>query len=126
MPTCWLPFASLSGYDRTMKSPRAPLFLERETYRRRRLMDAARILPVVGLVMILLPVLWTGREGGMTTAGESVYLFALWIALILAAGLLSRPLRAALRRETAPPTASTPAAPADPATKDQGRPDSAP
>ena len=86
-----------------MKAPRAPLFLERETYRRRRLMDAARILPVVGLVMILLPVLWTGGAAGMTTAGQTVYLFVLWIGLILAAGLLSRPLRAALRRETTPP-----------------------
>ncbi len=105
MPSYWLPCASLPGYDRPMKAPRAPLFLERKTYRRRRLMDAARILPVVGLVMILLPVLWSSSEGGIGTAGETVYLFVLWIGLILAAGLLSRPLRAALRRETTPPAA---------------------
>ncbi len=86
-----------------MKSPRAPLFLERQTYRRRRLMDAARILPVLGFVLILLPVLWSGSgdpaSGGIGTAAEAVYLFGLWLVLILAAALLSRALRAALRRE---------------------------
>lgn len=81
-----------------MKPPRAPLFLERETYRRRRLMDAGRILPVVGFVALLLPVLWT-RSGRMGTAGEMVYIFALWPLLVLAAAALSGPLRAALRRE---------------------------
>ena len=34
-----------------MKPPRAPLFLERETYRRRRIMDGARILPVAGFAI---------------------------------------------------------------------------
>ena len=81
-----------------MKPPRAPLFLHRETYRRRRIMDAARILPVIGFVLILLPVLWTqGRA--LSTAAEAVYLFILWLLLVLAAALLSRPLRAALTRD---------------------------
>ncbi|WP_370344001.1 hypothetical protein [Pararhodobacter marinus] len=81
-----------------MKTPRPPLFLERSTYRRRRMMDAARILPVVGFVLILLPVLWT-HSGGFGTAGEAVYLFGLWGLLIVAAALLSAPLRGALRRD---------------------------
>lgn len=81
-----------------MKPPRAPLFLERDTYRRRRLMDAARILPVVGFVLILLPVLWT-RGRALSTATEAIYLFVLWLVLVIAAALLSRPLRAALGRE---------------------------
>jgi len=81
-----------------MRRPRPPLFLERETYRRRRIMDGARVLPVLGFVLVLLPVLWTsgGRQG---TAGEATYLFLLWLGLILAAALLSRPLRGALRRD---------------------------
>ena len=83
-----------------MKPPRAPLFLERDTYRRSRLMDAARILPVAGFVLILLPVLWT-QGGHMGTAGEALYLFALWLGLVIAAALLSRPLRAAQRRDAA-------------------------
>ena len=101
-----------------MKPPRAPLFLERETYRRRRIMDGARILPVAGFVLILLPVLWTrgGDPGTPTgpatgTAAEAVYLFALWLVLILVAALLARPLRAAIRRDGASPLAPGQTAP---------------
>jgi peptidoglycan/LPS O-acetylase OafA/YrhL len=96
-----------------MTNRRSPLFLERETYRRRRIMDGARVLPVLGFVLILLPVLWT-QGGQMGTAGEAVYLFVLWFLLILAAALLSRPLRSALRRETTRPVPETPPAPVDP------------
>lgn len=96
-----------------MKQPRAPLFLERQSYRRRRLMDAGRILPVAGFLLVLLPALWTSGRGGHT-AGEAIYLFGLWLALILAAALLSRPLRAALEREATQPPPADPAEPADP------------
>ena len=75
-----------------MSRPRAPLFLERESYRRRRLMDAARVLPVIGLVLFLLPALWR-QNGDPNTGSEALYLFAVWAGLILAAGLLARPLR---------------------------------
>jgi hypothetical protein len=89
-----------------MARSRAPLFLERQVYRRRRLMDAARMLPVLGLVALLLPALWS-RDGETGTAAEAVYLFGLWALLILAAVLLSRPLRDAQDRE-APPAVSPP------------------
>jgi len=84
-----------------MAAPRAPLFLERQGYRRRRLMDAARVLPVAGMVALLLPVLWTG-DGQTSTASEALYMFGLWLALIVSALALSRPLRAAIDREKAP------------------------
>jgi hypothetical protein len=77
-----------------MSRPPSPLFLEREAYRRRRLADAARILPVLGLVLFLLPALWR-QPGDPNTATEAVYLFAVWALLILAAALLARPLRRA-------------------------------
>ena len=77
-----------------MSDGRRPVFLERQVYRRRRLMDGARILPVAGLVAMLLPVLWAG-SGEATTAREAIYLFGIWFLLILAAFLLSRPLREA-------------------------------
>jgi hypothetical protein len=93
-----------------MSRQHAPLFLERETYRRRRLMDAARILPVLGMVLFLLPALWR-RAGDPNTAAESLYLFAVWGMLILAAGLLARP----LRRTDAPRRAAPPLAPPSPA-----------
>lgn len=85
-----------------MNTRRTPLYLEREKYRRRRIMDGARVLPVLGFVLVLLPVLWT-QGGQMGTAGEAVYVFVLWLCLILAAGLLSRPLRASLNRESPRP-----------------------
>ena len=99
MAICWLRCASWWVYDRAMKPPRAPLFLERQTYRRRRLMDAARILPVLGFVLILLPVLWT-RGAALSAATEAIYLFVLWLLLVIVAALMSRPLRSALGRET--------------------------
>jgi len=92
-----------------MPPPPGPLFLERQVYRRRRLMDAARMLPVLGLVALLLPALWS-RDGQTSTAAEAVYLFGLWALLILAAVLLSRPLRDTQEREA--PPAVPPAAPA--------------
>lgn len=74
-----------------MKTPqRQPLFLARQTYRRRRLMDAARMLPVAGILLLLLPMLWTPRPGApRLTAGDGIYLFVIWAVLILAARLLA-------------------------------------
>ncbi|MCG6884137.1 MAG: hypothetical protein LJE62_10335 [Silicimonas sp.] len=63
-----------------------PEFLEREAYRRRRLADAARVLPFFGLVLLLLPGLW------QTTSGALVYIFTVWGVLILIAAWLSRQL----------------------------------
>jgi len=91
-----------------MKPPRSPQFLARESYRIRRLMDAARFLPVFGLVLLLLP-LMRGTSGADVppTATETVYLFAVWIGLILAAFLMSL----GLRRTLDPPKAAKPAKP---------------
>jgi hypothetical protein len=70
-----------------------PLFLARRAYRRRRMMDAARILPVVGAVLFMLPVLWRPAETTLAdTAPGAIYLFAVWVLLILAAVLLARAL----------------------------------
>jgi hypothetical protein len=79
-----------------MKRPRAPLFLERRSYRRRRLGDAARLLPVFGLILVLLPLLWSPDATGAArlTAWEGVYLFAVWALLIVVAAILSRALAA--------------------------------
>ncbi len=67
-----------------MKS--SPLFLARAVYRRRRLRDAARLLPLLGLLLVLLPGL--GREDG-SNAYDAVYLFVIWFLLILAAALIA-------------------------------------
>lgn len=69
-----------------MKEPQERLFLARESYRRRRMMDAARILPVAGILFFALPLLWTAPR---TSVGW-IYLFTVWLLLILIAFVLSR------------------------------------
>ena len=77
-----------------MRSPGGPLFLAKSVYRRRRLNDAARLLPVFGALLIFLPVLWAPADGAKaaTTTG-GLYLFGIWLALIGAAALLAPGLR---------------------------------
>lgn len=71
--------------------PQRPLFLARNGYRRRRIMDAARALPLLGAFLFLIPLLWSGPDGGpaQTRVGV-VYLFAIWAFLIGGAAWLSR------------------------------------
>ncbi|SMX42999.1 hypothetical protein [Actibacterium lipolyticum] len=57
-------------------------------------MDAARLLPILGLFLFMMPLLrQTG--GPAATAGIVVYIFAVWFVLIILAGLLSRRLHRA-------------------------------
>ena len=76
-----------------MSEPRRHLFVERQTYRRRRLQDAARFLPVLGIVLILVPLLWAEGPEGVSMSGAIRYLFILWAALVAAALVLSLYLR---------------------------------
>lgn len=76
------------------KSGRRPLFLDPDRYRRRRLMDASRMLPVLGAFLFLLPVFWRPDVSGHSTAVEGVYLFVVWALLILLAALFARRLSA--------------------------------
>ncbi|MDU8913732.1 hypothetical protein [Aestuariicoccus sp. MJ-SS9] len=78
--------------------PRPPLFLERQSYRRRRLRDAARALPVLGMLLWLVPVIWptgpgTGQGTGVTSSSALIYIFGVWALLAGAAALLSLRLR---------------------------------
>lgn len=69
------------------------LFVERQTYRRRRLQDAARFLPVLGIVLMMVPLLWSEGAEGVTMSGAVIYLFLIWAALVAAAMVLSLYLR---------------------------------
>jgi hypothetical protein len=75
-----------------MKAPRNQVFLERRSYRMRRLGDAARLLPVLGLVLFLLPLFWGPDASGQPrfTAWDGLYLFVIWGGLIGLAAILSR------------------------------------
>jgi hypothetical protein len=73
-----------------------PLFLARRSYRRRRMMDAARILPLAGGLLVFVPLIWNPQPG---TAATGLYLFWIWMALICAAFALARGLGPALEAE---------------------------
>lgn len=64
-------------------------FLERQSYRRRRLIDTIRIVPVLGAMLWSVPLLWpTPEEGGDTVASSDaiVYIFLVWLGLVLIGG----------------------------------------
>ncbi|WP_371168130.1 hypothetical protein [Aliiroseovarius sp. 2305UL8-7] len=68
-----------------MRPRREPLFLARQSYRRRRLEDAARLLPVLGAFLFLLPLLAPGAG----TARQGLFLFGAWFGLIVATAVIS-------------------------------------
>ncbi|MFN3526264.1 MAG: hypothetical protein ACK4YU_09250 [Paracoccus sp. (in: a-proteobacteria)] len=76
--------------------PDKPLFLERASFHRRRLGDAARVLPVLATLAVFLPVWWVPRA--VSYAGGAVWFFVLWAVLIAAVWALHRAL---LRAEAA-------------------------
>ena len=66
--------------------PTTPLFLARQGYRRRRIVDAARVLPLLGIFLFFLPLLWW--QGATSRGG--IYLFIVWLVLIVLAAILRR------------------------------------
>ena len=84
-----------------------PIFLQRRSYRRRRMMDAARVLPVMGALLLLVPLLWPrpgGEEEPVATSISFINIFGLWAVLSLLAGLLSRSARTWQDEEDREPT----------------------
>ena len=88
-----------------------PVFLERRSYRLRRLFDAVRLLPLLGLMLWLAPLIWpvAGPAGTEMDAGEGVstsmaliYIFGIWIGLVVVSFLLWRRTKDAA--PDAPPT----------------------
>lgn len=82
-----------------MARPGSPLFLARASYRRRRLRDAARLLPILGIFLLLLPILWMPDGRIKLNAADIIYFFVVWLGLIVAAALFSRKLTVGDRGE---------------------------
>ncbi len=69
---------------------RAP-FVERRTYRRRRLMDIARLAPLIGALLFMVPLLWPRQEvgpaaelaSGTSMSSAMIYIFSVWVGLVL-------------------------------------------
>ena len=68
-----------------MARPKPLIFLARASYRRRRLRDAARLLPILGLFLLLLPLLWTQSARVNLSSGDVIYFFLVWVGLIAVA-----------------------------------------
>ena len=72
---------------------RDPIFLERKSYRQRRLMDAVRLLPFLGLALWMIPLMWSvPLEAGDPTPISAAlrYIFGVWAAVLLASWALWR------------------------------------
>jgi len=71
-----------------------PLFLERRSYRRRRVMDALRMLPFLcAFLWVVVPAMWpSGPDAGSDTSlsGALWYLFSIWGLAITASFALWR------------------------------------
>lgn len=88
-----------------MSSPIKPaLFLERASYRQRRLRDFARLLPVIGAILWSIPLLWLGDPDGWALTDAITYTFVVWIVLIALTWVSSRGLRADERTSPTAPS----------------------
>ncbi len=70
------------------------LFLERRTYRRNRLQDAARLMPVLGALLIFGPAFIRGSNPA-DDAGLSawlIYFMIIWLGLIVLTAIVARAL----------------------------------
>ncbi len=77
--------------------PRKPLpvFLERSSYRKRRVMDALKLLALFGFILWMIPTLWPdGSDPDAAPVSMShalFYVFGVWFVLIvLSAAFVSR------------------------------------
>lgn len=82
-----------------MSATRPAVFLERRSYRRRRLADAARMLPFFGALLFAVPLLWPHPDPTATSTGEAatqavpmsaamLYVFAAWAGLVVMGAVL--------------------------------------
>ena len=67
------------------------VYLERRRYRTRRIIEAFKVLPVLGIVLFGVPLLWSE---GVKTSDAMIYFFSVWLALVFAAVWLARRLGA--------------------------------
>ncbi|MFK7834935.1 MAG: hypothetical protein AB8B60_01830 [Sulfitobacter sp.] len=74
-----------------------PVFLERQSYRFRRLLDAVRLLPLLGVLLWMVPLLWplptpddAGTVQAMPMSVALLYLFGVWVLMVVVGWLLWR------------------------------------
>jgi hypothetical protein len=62
--------------------------VERQTYRRRRLIDAVCVLPLLGWILWWLPLIWGQSATPVSASQALIYIFGIWLGLALTAGRL--------------------------------------
>lgn len=75
------------------------LFVARSTYRQRRMIDAAGLLPILGALLFALPLLWLGdgtpegqggQGAGARTSHVMIYVFVVWGGLTILSAVITR------------------------------------
>jgi hypothetical protein len=88
------------------------LFLERRTYRQSRLQDAARLVPILGLILIFGPIfIRDDTDAGGFLGSSLIYYFSIWLGLIVLTAVLSRALARSGPAEGDPPETAADEAP---------------
>lgn len=72
-----------------------PLFLERSNYRRRRVLDAVKLVVILGVLLWSMPVLWptSAEDEAVPMSRALYYVFGVWILLIVLSAVLVGKLR---------------------------------
>lgn len=80
-----------------MAPPGSRLFLERGSYRQRRVMDAIRLVVILGAGLWMIPLLWPSAgapaDQAMPLSRALQYVFGVWALLIATSYLLARGIR---------------------------------
>ena len=75
-----------------------PVFLERRSYRKRRMMDAVRLLPLLGLALWMVPLMWgvpEAQSADVTRMSSALrYVFGIWVSMVVISWVLWRFTRA--------------------------------
>lgn len=77
------------------RKPTLSVFLQRASYRQRRLRDAARLVPFLGIVLLAIPLTWpAGDTQEPIGSAGLLYIFGVWALLIILTAVLSSFMRA--------------------------------
>lgn len=72
----------------------AVIFLERNRYRTRRLVDGLRLLPILAAILWVVPAIWThDSQNPPGIAQVAIYFFSTWAIMIALCLVLARRLR---------------------------------
>jgi hypothetical protein len=74
-------------------------FLDLKSYRQKRMLDAAKLLPISGALVFLFPLiyLFVSPHGPISPGITAIYFFVIWLALILLTRFLAPRLQATVK-----------------------------